>query len=114
MPPSLPDALLHVESPLAGTPVSSPVGRFLAHHRVQHFRCGQAKDQAFPNRGRPAADFAFIQLNPADWLNFLVVDVDREDALMCLMHPVPGAQPGRRSAGRARVVEHPEHSLVLG
>ena len=87
MPPSLPDALLHVESPLAGTPVSSPVGRFLAHHRVQHFRCGQAKDQAFPNRGRPAADFAFIQLNPADWLNFLVVDVDREDALMCLMHP---------------------------
>ena len=92
MSPSLPDALLPGESPLLGTPeqpspASSPVGRFLAHHRIEYFRCGQTKEQAFPNRGRRVAEFAFIQLNPADWLNFLVVDVDREDALMCLMHP---------------------------
>ncbi|MFI7482427.1 replication initiation protein [Kocuria sp. M1R5S2] len=66
---------------------ASPAERFLAHHRVRYFRCGQTKHQAFPNRGRRAAEFAFIQLNPAEWLNFLVVDVDREDALMCLMHP---------------------------
>lgn len=83
----LPDALLPVESRHTRALTSSPVGRFLAHHRIEHFRCGQAKAQAFPNRGRAAAEFAFVQLNPADWLNFLVVDVDREDALMCLMHP---------------------------
>ncbi|WP_244915898.1 replication initiation protein [Kocuria rosea] len=65
----------------------SPAHRFLAHHRIEYFRCGQTKSQAFPNRGRPAGDFAFIQLNPADWLNFLVVDVDDEDALLNLMHP---------------------------
>ncbi|WP_231738462.1 replication initiation protein [Kocuria rosea] len=65
----------------------TPARRFLEHHRIEYFRCGQTKSQAFPNRGRPAGDFAFIQLNPADWLNFLVVDVDDEDALLNLMHP---------------------------
>ena len=54
----------------------TPARRFLEHHRIEYFRCGQTKSQAFPNRGRPAGDFAFIQLNPADWLNFLVVDVE--------------------------------------
>lgn len=68
-------------------PLATPVERFLAHHRIRHFRAGQTKQQAFPNRGRNAAEFAFIQLNPAQWLNFLVVDVDRDDALMCVMHP---------------------------
>jgi hypothetical protein len=65
----------------------TPARRFLAHHRIEYFRCGQTKSQAFPNRGRPAGEFAFLQLNPADWLNFLVVDVDVEDALLNLMHP---------------------------
>ncbi|MEX5268519.1 replication initiation protein [Kocuria sp. CPCC 204721] len=65
----------------------TPARRFLEHHRIEYFRCGQTKSQAFPNRGRPAGDFAFIQLNPADWLNFLVVDVDDEAALLNLMHP---------------------------
>ncbi|WP_272027827.1 replication initiation protein [Kocuria rosea] len=65
----------------------TPARRFLAHHRIEYFRCGQTKSQAFPNRGRSAGDFAFIQLNPADWLNFLVVDVDDEAALLNLMHP---------------------------
>ncbi|WP_320415038.1 replication initiation protein [Kocuria sp. cx-116] len=65
----------------------TPARRFLAHHRIEYFRCGQTKSQAFPNRGRPAGEFAFLQLNPADWLNFLVVDVDDETALLNLMHP---------------------------
>jgi len=65
----------------------TPARRFLAHHRIEYFRCGQTKSQAFPNRGRPAGEFAFLQLNPADWLNFLVVDVDDEAALLNLMHP---------------------------
>ena len=65
----------------------TPARRFLAHHRIEYFRCGQTKSQAFPNRGRTAGEFAFIQLNPADWLNFLVVDVDDEAALLNLMHP---------------------------
>ncbi|MEX5274082.1 replication initiation protein [Kocuria sp. CPCC 205235] len=65
----------------------TPARRFLAHHRIAYFRCGQTKSQAFPNRGRPAGEFAFLQLNPADWLNFLVVDVDDEAALLNLMHP---------------------------
>lgn len=65
----------------------TPARRFLAHHRIEYFRCGQTKSQAFPNRGRPAGEFAFLQLNPVDWLNFLVVDVDDEAALLNLMHP---------------------------
>ncbi|MFF0991283.1 replication initiation protein [Kocuria nitroreducens] len=87
----------------------TPARRFLAHHRIEYFRCGQTKSQAFPNRGRPAGDFAFIQLNPADWLNFLVVDVDDEDALLNLMHPavpeptwiIENPQTGHAQAGWA-------------
>ena len=87
----------------------TPARRFLEHHRIEYFRCGQTKSQAFPNRGRPAGDFAFIQLNPADWLNFLVVDVDDEDALLNLMHPavpeptwiIENPQTGHAQAGWA-------------
>jgi hypothetical protein len=87
----------------------TPVRRFLEHHRIEYFRCGQTKSQAFPNRGRPAGEFAFIQLNPADWLNFLVVDVDDEDALLNLMHPavpeptwiIENPQSGHAQAGWA-------------
>ncbi|WIG19358.1 replication initiation protein [Kocuria rosea] len=87
----------------------TPARRFLEHHRIEFFRCGQTKSQAFPNRGRPAGEFAFLQLNPADWLNFLVVDVDDEDALLNLMHPavpeptwiIENPQSGHAQAGWA-------------
>ena len=90
MSPSVPEARPQVDPALLDVALfypETPAHRFLVHHRIQYFRCGQAKEQAFPNRGRSAVEFAFVQLNPAEWLNFLVVDVDREDALMCLMHP---------------------------
>lgn len=32
-------------------------------------------------------EYPFVQINPADFRNFLVVDVDREDAELWLMHP---------------------------
>lgn len=90
MSPSVPEARPQVDPALLDVALfcpETPARRFLAHHRIEYFRCGQTKSQAFPNRGRSAGDFAFIQLNPADWLNFLVVDVDDEDALLNLMHP---------------------------
>ncbi|WP_456506056.1 replication initiation protein [Arthrobacter sp. UYCu723] len=57
------------------------------HHRIRHFRGGHSKDAAFPNRGKSLREFAFVQINPRDFINFLVVDVDREDAEVWLMHP---------------------------
>jgi hypothetical protein len=87
---SIPEARPQVDPALLDVVLfcpETPARRFLAHHRIEYFRCGQTKSQAFPNRGRPANEFAFLQLNPADWLNFLVVDVDDEAALLNLMHP---------------------------
>lgn len=57
------------------------------HHRVRMFRGGSTKDAAYPNRGKPMREFPFVQINPRDYVNFLVVDVDREDAEMLLLHP---------------------------
>jgi Replicase family/Primase C terminal 1 (PriCT-1) len=57
------------------------------HHKVRQFRGGQDKNAAFPNRGKALREFAFVQINPRDFINFLVVDVDREDAELWLMHP---------------------------
>lgn len=90
MSPSVPEARPQVDPALLDIVLfcpETPARRFLAHHRIEYFRCGQTKSQAFPNRGRPAGEFAFLQLNPVDWLNFLVVDVDDEAALLNLMHP---------------------------
>lgn len=59
----------------------------IRHHRVQAFRGGPTKHSAYPNRGEEMSSFEFIQINPADYLNFLVVDVDQDDALIRLLHP---------------------------
>lgn len=57
------------------------------HHRVRRFRGGHSKHEAYPNRGRAMQEYPFVQINPADFRNFLVVDVDRDDAELWLMHP---------------------------
>lgn len=57
------------------------------HHRVSRFRAGNSKDEAYPNRGRTMREFGFVQINPQAWINFLVVDVDRPDAELRLLHP---------------------------
>lgn len=57
------------------------------HHRVRRFRGGHHKHEAYPNRGRAMQEYPFVQINPADFRNFLVVDVDRDDAELWLMHP---------------------------
>jgi hypothetical protein len=63
-----------------------------AHHRLRCFRAGQAKNQAFVVRHHSMTDYAFVQINPQDWINFLVVDVDHDDALERLLYPaVPQA-----------------------
>jgi hypothetical protein len=59
----------------------------IRHHRVRTFRGGPTKQSAYPNRGQDMAQFTFIQINPSGYLNFLVVDVDQEDAAVRLMHP---------------------------
>jgi len=59
----------------------------IRHHRIRSFRGGPTKHSAYPNRGKAMADFEFIQLNPDDYLNFLVVDVDQDDAVVRLLHP---------------------------
>ena len=90
MSPSVPEARPQVDPALLDVALfcpETPARRFLAHHRIEYFRCGQTKSQAFPNRGRPAREFAFLQLTPADGLNSLGVDVDDEAALLNLMHP---------------------------
>ena len=57
------------------------------HHRVRHFHGGFTKSEAYPNRGRAMAVFPFVQINPQNYLNFLVVDVDHSDAELRLLHP---------------------------
>lgn len=57
------------------------------HHRVRHFRGGHDKNAAYSNRGKAMTAFPFVQINPQDFKNFLVVDVDREDAELWLLHP---------------------------
>lgn len=71
---------------------TSPASRWITHHRLTYFRAGYTKHQALPNNGQSVVEFPYVQINPADNINFLVVDVDRCDALMLLMHPaVPPA-----------------------
>lgn len=57
------------------------------HHKIRYFRGGPTKDSAHPNRGKSMRGFPFVQINPRDFVNFLVVDVDRDDAEMWLLHP---------------------------
>lgn len=57
------------------------------HHRIHVFRGGPTKHSAYLHRGLAMAHFQFIQINPGDYLNFLVVDVDHDDALVRLLHP---------------------------
>lgn len=57
------------------------------HHKIRYFRGGPSKDSAHPNRGKSMRGFPFVQINPRDFINFLVVDVDRDDAEMWLLHP---------------------------
>ena len=81
--------LLGLESPVEGTSQSS---KWIEHHQLSYFRAGYSKHQALPNNGQSVVEFPYVQINPADNINFLVVDVDRCDALMLLMHPaVPPA-----------------------
>ena len=57
------------------------------HHRIHVFRGGPTKHSAYLHRGQAMAHFEFIQINPGDYLNFLVVDVDKDDAVVRLLHP---------------------------
>lgn len=57
------------------------------HHRLHSFRGGPDKHSAFANTGKHMSEFPFVQINPQDHINFLVVDVDHADADLRLMHP---------------------------
>jgi hypothetical protein len=57
------------------------------HHRLHSFRGGPDKHSAFANTGRHMSEFPFVQINPQDHINFLVVDVDHADADLRIMHP---------------------------
>lgn len=59
----------------------------IQHHRIRRFRGGNTKHAAYPNRGKAMAEFPFVQINPEDFRNFLVVDVDRNDADLWVLHP---------------------------
>lgn len=78
------NSLLGLEPPQTD---SDPAARWVAHHRLRYFLAGNSKDRALPNGQRNVREFAYVQINPKDNLNFLVVDVDHSDALMSLMHP---------------------------
>lgn len=84
------ESLSAVSPAMPGVELDAPTSTAEAiarHHRVRFFRAGFDKDQAFPADGRPMSAFPFVQINPKSHVNFLVVDVDHEDALVRLLHP---------------------------
>lgn len=91
-------AILHTltEEPTTETPLfdgdfstALPVPEAIRrHHRMRDFRVSLDKDGCVPNLGhRSMVEFPFVQLNHDDFINFLVVDVDHDNAELRLLHP---------------------------
>lgn len=85
-----PSRRVEIDVPVFGLPEEPPhpvAEAIEQHHKIRFFRGGPSKDSAHPNRGKSMRGFPFVQINPRDFVNFLVVDVDRDDAEMWLLHP---------------------------